>query len=268
MSKILDELKRIDSEDKVAIKNNKVVQESTLLLEAPKEDTSLLEEFGIDHQIRRVKVITDLSNRQKAIGELFESETYTGEQIRQLCCKHYLKMLPISFFRGNIPPELSKELKAFADKNNIILTGNRYNFFVLADFNQFTQDRHEDTESIDKAVKINFTPIIFYREGNREEIAKVDQVFTKVYSWGESNINWTRGLKFLFSGADANDAIPPIVRTIFAAFLLLLAMIFGAVGIIYVPVILIGLASIVIYSNLRFKITTDLLWNKAHAAHK
>ena len=146
MSYILDELNKINSEEQVSIDNNTLVKDSILLLSAPSEDHSLLEELGIDHQIKEVRNITNLSNKQKVMSDLLNTETYTGKQIRDLCWKYYLKLLPINLYRGSIPPEFVEKIKEFSEKNNIILTGNRTSFFILAPFEQFTEDPHGDND--------------------------------------------------------------------------------------------------------------------------
>ncbi len=268
MSKIIDALEKINSEDLVSIKNNKVIQESTLLLQAPKEDTTLLTNFGIDHQIRAVNKITALSNRQTAIAQLYGADTYTGKQIEELCCKYYLKLLPISYFRGNIPIELSEQIKTFAEKNNIVLTGADYKFFILAPYDQFTKERFEDDTAIVKASKIKSSPILFFREHDRAVVAETDHVFTKVYTWSDGNFSWLRGLKFLFNTDDTKVSIFPVLRTWFAMFLLTVGLLFGFSGHIFTPVVLFASASLVIYSNLFFNISSDILWNRTSENHK
>lgn len=262
------ELEKINSEEQYTIDNNEVIKQSTLLLEAPKEDTKLLEEFGIDHQIKAAEKITVLNNRQKAIGKLFGEKTYTGNQIKLLCNKYYLKLLPVRYFRGNIPVELSEKIREFADKNDIVLTGARYNFFILAPYTQFTKDPHNDEEDIKRGIKINSAPVLFYREGERDRIACEDEVFTQVYSWGDANFSNIRKYNFLFNdnvGKEKEE--PPVTRSILAIILLAIGFSFGLAGYVIFPLVVFITAAIVIYSNTLFTITPDTLWNKSTVNH-
>lgn len=182
---------KLDSElNKFSLKEDsnsvKEIQEATLLLEAPKESLAILEKINLDHQIHKNRKKVETSQKLKALEVLFNSKTYTGKQLKELCNFYDLKCLYAQEYKGKLDPELPNKLKEFEDTNNITLRAR--DCFILAISNSFNKDCEDSTSNC----------IFLYREGCSGK-AEENEVFNVIHSWGES-IKPIRKYKFLLAG--------------------------------------------------------------------
>lgn len=187
MSKSIIDVK-LDKINKVKLSNFKKNNETEiLLLEAPKEDLSLLKEIGFDFSLQEVENQKNQIDALIGLEKVYNKPVYLGEDIKKLCIEYDLRLLPVNKFKGNADSSLIKIIKDFAEnsKTDVSLMGYE-RFFILAPEEYFFSD---------KPVKSLKNCTIFYREENRHK-AYEDQKFIKIHSWGE-NYSPLRKFNFL-----------------------------------------------------------------------
>lgn len=179
---------KLDKINKAKLSNFKKNNETEiLLLEAPKEDLSLLKEIGFDFSLQEVEKEKNQIDALIGLEKIYNKPVYLGEDIKKLCIEYDLRLLPVNNFKGNADPSLIKIIKDFAEnsKTDVSLMGYE-RFFILAPEEYFFSD---------KPVKSLKNCTIFYREENRNK-AYEDQKFIKIHSWGE-NYSPLRKFNFL-----------------------------------------------------------------------
>ena len=166
---------------------------------APTESKEVLEQIGLTHQLRKSEEKVATQNALNHFKTKFETNTYTGDQIRTMCNVYDLKMLPSHNYKGQLDPSLVSVLKQFSDKNyetNKIVPRQR-DYFILA-----------PRESFENNCTGTGNVMFFYRETGESrssnEYAKSDEVFSLVHSWGE-DLKPIRKARFLFYSPMVKD---------------------------------------------------------------
>lgn len=165
-----------------------------LLLEAPSEDLSILHQIGLDYSLNIAKREKDNLEGIVALGKIYKSPVYLGEDLKELCNKHNLRLLRTDMFKGQIDTKLASIIRSFITNEDIhIDTQSPESFFLLAPEESFFESSKEMT---------NCT--LFYRSENNRGKALEHDKFVKVYSWG-NNYNWRRRFNFLLSNHDKSS---------------------------------------------------------------
>lgn len=252
ISEQLDQSNKRQLED---VNKNSLVQSNTLLLEAPStdaEDIELLKNFNISHQIDLAEKLKATENKKTHLKHLLNSPTYEGHQIKELCIKYSLKLLPIKYFKGNVPIELPKEINRFIHENNLNSSGTGHQFFVLAPRDHFVDTKRNDVseELIQNLSKKKGNYLLFYREGD-SDVSKAfpENVFNKVTNWG-GDTSYPNYRKFLFFTDKGN------IRSDWSICEnLILYLIFQSLGIIA------GLCDFVYFATFLFTLSLMLILN-------
>lgn len=257
---LLDKAREVKNKEINALEGNKVITEANLLLNAAQEeDTKILKELGLDHFISFKEEKEHNINALRVNESIYQTESFSGQQIKDLCITYNLKILPISKYNGKIPNDLVFAIKDFIkknEKNKVML--NREHFFILAPVESFKLSRHK--EPVPQPVD----PIVFYREpqDNWERRQKIheDDVLNTIHSWG-NDFTFFRKLRFLSSTSETSGA-STLTKSTLALIFLVVA--FFANMVAFVPAFIFTIISGSIIYNLFFKEQKiDELWNIA-----
>lgn len=262
-SKLLKELERKENRSKRNIANNAILKEDeTLLLEAHSEEQEILEALGLDHELQESKVLKNEQTRTRLIEEKYNKSSYSGAQIKSLCNKYDLRLLPTKRYGGTIPPELATAIKDFCAEQDLTIRQN--SFFILAPTELFKGQKH----------KAYADPILFYLEGSaesssshRDYVKEEDKLIT-VHNWG-NDFSLTRKYKWLLSTykyreSDTNNAL----RTLYMSLLILIGIIFQLLSGFEIPFLAVSLpilAVLAVFLGLSVDYKLDYInnnWNK------
>lgn len=257
MSKALKELKKVKEKEQKAVNGDSILQEATaILLNAHDEDTEMLGKIGLDHQLKYEKELTQDIRRTKRAEEIYQSDSFTGAQIKELCKTYFLKLLPVEYYNGSIPVDLPRVTRQFLEKAGIENYG-QHNFYILAPINQFNTI---------KKVPIQADPILFYRETDtgttRVRFARENDVFTRVHDWG-NDFTWVRKYAYLTSWYnDSSDEISVAASMVVCYFFLIASLVTGLVFAEFeLALFFMGIGLFIILSNIGEK-KIDREWNE------
>lgn len=172
--KLVKSLNKEREQREKLISGDKIVGDAKqLLLDSSKRDDKILKTLGLDHQITYTKKLQEDVQRTKAVSKIYNQVVFSKEDLHKLCNKYSLKVLPSHYYNGSIPPELSRKIEEFCEKNDIPVLGSK--FFIMAPEEQFNTI---------KQVPIQADPILFYSpEYNGHSLASSD-TFIQVHNWG------------------------------------------------------------------------------------
>jgi len=174
-------LKKLQSARKANVKENKnIISEVQLLLDtAGQEEREALRIVGLEHHVIHAENTRSVEIERKKFEEEYASSSFTETEIKDLCIKYDLRMLPTRLFVGKLDGEVASKLKAFVSKHKSEIGHYSDNFYVIAPPKAFKlEDQPVKPERID--------PILVYKvpgARNREEnqyilIHKWDKDFT------------------------------------------------------------------------------------------
>jgi len=168
----------------------KIEDQAQLLLAAPKEDIAILERVNMDYQIHKNRNIVAKRDKINAFKTLFNSQVYTGAQLRDMCDHYDLKCLKVSEYKGKLDAQLASKLKVFETEKNVTL--NSRNLFILAAAESFNKNNDNS----------NLNCIVLYSEHEKDYKGKleVEDVLTVIHSWGD-NFKSIRKYRFLMNAA-------------------------------------------------------------------
>lgn len=211
--KLKEELRRSkEKRNKDALEIEGIVEQTNqLLLSSHKEDEETKRALQIHSKVSYENEVTDTVKRLKIHDDIYKQESFSGAQIKQLCNKYDLRILPISEYTGKVPPELYRKVREFAEANkteNVLISDS--NFFILAPVELF------ETRKVRKI--LDKDPILFYKTpSNNTYSRKVDKsdVLINVYDWG-NDFSFLRKLRYLWNDHKeySNDGISNRTRTI------------------------------------------------------
>lgn len=192
MSKLVKELDILKEKKEKDFNGDHIVKQAeVLLLDSHNQDNVVLETLGLDHQIKYTKKLEIDYRRGKIAEETYNKKSYSGSDIKTLCNDYDLKMLPTSYYNGEIPSDLARIVSEFCESNNISMRPDC--FYILAPTEMFRTVKH---------VPRNLDPILFYKEPNstssRVEKAHKDDSFVNIHYWG-NDFSPLRKFRYLFS---------------------------------------------------------------------
>lgn len=235
----------------------KEIEKATLLLSAPEESKQVLVDIGLDYQLNKSKDKVRLKEALDLFKDRFQSNTYTGDQIRKLCNVYDLKMLNAAEYKGQLDPELTSKLKVFTDNNyeSFKVVPRRRDFFILSTRSSFEED-----------CKGESNVMFFYRESGDDRhdrsYAKTEDVFTLVHSWG-SDLKPLRKARFLFyCPSQKDDGIFSSSITILSILMFIIAVWSGLSNNIVSATCIAFLAGIVLFVNSINEKKYDERWNQ------
>jgi hypothetical protein len=167
---------------------NSLESAKTLLIGYSREQDEILKEAGLSSTNPADSTITDDYKRVKAAEATYKTECFTGAQIKELCHKYDLRMLPTTKYRGIVPPDTANHIKDFCDRNKFPISTRQ--LFMLAPTEMFGK----------KDFSYSGDLMLFYRTHTSDSYnpeAKEKDVFNQIHSWG-SEFNKSRKYWFLF----------------------------------------------------------------------
>ena len=156
-----------------------------LLLEAPKEDLSILNTIGLYHSVQEILDKKNDIDALIGLRKIYDSPVYLASDIKEICFKYNLRILKTDYYKGEIDLNAAKAIKKFSENNKQHVNLGVNNFFVLA-----------PTEDFFYPNKLS-SCTIFYRETNNSCNVLDGDKLIKVYSWGK-NYSEFRQLDFMF----------------------------------------------------------------------
>lgn len=259
-NKLLRELTKVQKEKEDSISGDEILQASkTLLLGAGSDDLHVLKALQLDHIHNYQTDLTSDIIRTKKAREIYETDVFTGSQVKELCTKFYLKICHVSDYNGPLTAELPRMVKEFCEKNNIDVQNDSGHFFILAPIEQFRNIKH---------VPVKQDPILFYRNPeknftSRDTHNKVTEecVLAQVYNWG-NDFSSLRKLMYMGNNTklETSSTTPSsILQTTVLFMLFTLASAFFPY--IIVTIILIFITSISAFGLAKKSFEIDTLWN-------
>ena len=254
--KLTKELKEAKQKEHAAIGEDSIIEQAeTILLQAHDEEVELLAELGLDHHIQYERKLTEDYRRTKKAEHIYATESFTGKQIKDICQKYYLKLLPVQYYNGSIPADLVRTINEFYKERNLG-TPKKNHLYILAPIEQFQNVKFVP----------QMDPILFYKEPDRHttrvEFAQEYHVFNQVHNWGD-DFTWKRRLMHMFNTSKLNSDEPTklfgTVASIAVFFLgAALGLIFSSFGIAFV---IMTAAAILNYLIGTEEAAIDKLWN-------
>lgn len=180
--------------DKVSEFNNVVAsKEKQLLLEAPTENLEIVKAIHLTHHLNKIEEERNKLAKYSHFKEQFESNVYSGADIKKLCNTYDLKLCRAEQFKGDINSELIEKINQFYKaheyeieklkedgsvkkvvKKSKVNTTPR-NFYILAPSECFLKDS-SNCENV----------TLFYREHSDTYEANEQDMFVEVHTWGNN----------------------------------------------------------------------------------
>lgn len=151
-----------------------------LLLEAANEDIQTYKEIGLNSNIF-IDAEESKAKRLAKAEAIYNQRTFEGSEIKDLCDKYYLKLLPISNYRGEFPSDLAKKIREYGETIGSTPKEMSGHLFILGPPNLFKTTKDK------KPVRLSRDPILFYREPNpqrREWDSTEEDIFMQICNWG------------------------------------------------------------------------------------
>ena len=261
MSKLVKELDILKEQKEKNFNGDHIVKQAeVLLLDSHNQDNVVLETLGLDHQIKYSKKLESDYNRSKIAEKMYKRKSYSGEEIKKICNDYDLKMLPTSYYNGEIPSDLARIVSEFCKENDILIKPNC--FFILAPTEMFRTVKH---------VPIKLDPILFYREPDKysshNNKADKNDTFVNIHYWGNDfspfrKFNYLLSRYARYDDDWSNRSRSILLLSIFIVFLLVNFLPF------YIPItielaILIPLTIVITGISLNYKNKyLNKLWNE------
>jgi hypothetical protein len=149
----------------------------TVLLEAYNEEKHILEDLDMSHN--KSNTCEDKKQRltnTRLFEEKFKKDSYTGHQVKEVCERYGLRVLPTSKYLGIIPSNFSTVVSEFKETNKLQLSS--YDFFVMAPEVCFEEKGKHSVADL----------TLFYRKSNEYSTYnnKIDEddVLVEIKTWG------------------------------------------------------------------------------------
>lgn len=187
---LIKELEKQKQKDFKELPENFLLQEvNQLLLSASSVENDVINKLGMIQNNPIEKKLKDDYVRTKKSEEIYNTSSFTGKQIKNLCDEYDLKCLQLTYFKGAYPPEMLRKINEFALENNIQIS--QTDWFIIAPSESFELQKH-----IPKPID----PIVLYRtdRNNSGWHAHEDDNFVQVYNWG-NDFMWHRKVNFMFN---------------------------------------------------------------------
>lgn len=239
-------------------KSNILGRVDQLLLDYDVQEAEILKSAGFKLNLNYEAKLKEDYNRTAAAEKVYNRPTFTGKQIRELCQLYDLKLLPTSFYRGNIDSNVAAEIDKFCNENKLPITN--ADLFILAPASSF--------ETVNKIIPKDTDPILFYRTDKKASWnfrADLDETFSQICNWG-NDFTELRKYRFLLDSSRdrGNDQVSSNRIKIFVLVLSALFL-FGMCLTQFLPAIIFALVlSTMAFINFLFLDTrtlNDQEWN-------
>lgn len=252
-TKLKEELKKVKTKENAPIESL-VDSVKSLLIGYSSEQDEILKQAGLSSNPVESRLTEDYK-RTKASEEVYKAESFTGTQIKELCNKYNLKMLPTTYYKGAVPADTADYLKEFCDKNKLAITNRE--LFMLAPVEMFNTKTVPDIQK---------DPILFYRtykQYNNQEAAEKD-VFSQVHNWGddfkESRKYWFLTDKLEHKGDDfSNNAKFTAYKVV--CFIFLIALLTGFTVFIGIMCFVLFIWTLMFLFSMSIELKNDEKWN-------
>lgn len=163
----------------------------TLLLEAHNKEQKIFKSLGFKSNSITTVHKNDVKRTAMA-KSIYGTISFLGKDLKKLCVEYDLKLLPTSYYNGDVPIEVAKLVDDFCEKHSVM--ANDQNFFILAPSEMFNNEKH---------IPRNMDPILFYREKNdngyrSSNFAVGSDLFTQIHNWG-NDFSFARKYRYLLS---------------------------------------------------------------------
>lgn len=161
-----------------------------LLLDAYQKEQEIFNSLGFKSN-SITKVHENDVKRTVMARSIYGKASFIGRDLKKLCVEYDLKLLPASYYNGDVPIEVARIVSDFCEKHSVL--PNSDNFFILAPSEMFNNE---------KFIPRNMDPILFYREKTsqwrHEDLAQEPELFTQIHNWG-NDFSFMRRYRFMIS---------------------------------------------------------------------
>lgn len=264
-NKLVKELEKLQEEKKSNIEMDSLLKASSqLLLGAADRDQQILSDLGLDHIHKYQRDLTEDIIRTQKAKEIYSRNTFTGEEVKMLCNKYYLKILPSELYKGIITADLAKVVEQFKESHPDVEI-NPLNFFILAPIELFKTVKHEPIQK----VPVNLDPILFYRipekgSSSRDTYKVVTEKCTlvQVYNWGNDFSEFRKYMNMFSDTVNHSEDTSPKAVTITGLSFIFLSLLFAIIlNTMIATIITAFIGCFILYVNTFTKKHIDRLWN-------
>ncbi len=177
--KVIDELgqKRDASIDEVnRIGIDMANSAKQLLLGAATDERDILRAAGLDTNIQEIENARGLNIERERFEGTYGQKVFTEEEVKSICHKYALKLLPTKYYKGGLDPVLASKILEFF-KNSKIDSRNyeaTQNLYIMAPAKAFNLTKKVNP------FRVTLDPVMFYRIHRRNE----DPMYVPVHQWG------------------------------------------------------------------------------------
>jgi hypothetical protein len=186
---ILKELEQNRDSSKKKVDN--VVKETQLLLECSEsKEREALRIAGLDHEIRIVDSERGRELERENSETHYGGKVFTQTEIRDLCMKYDLRLLPSRMFSGKIDPVLGKKISDFVEKHQNEMGNSSSDFYIMAPGHSFNLENRKPKPPR------NVDPVLLYKIPKKDE-------YVFIHKWGADFTVWRR-LRGMFFESDGS----------------------------------------------------------------
>jgi len=155
-----------------SINNSETFQgETQKLLEThDAKEKDALRRAGLDYQVKKIERGVGVEIDRQKIEEDYKNNTFTEDEIKEVCLKYDLRFLNTHYFKGSLDGKVSKKLKEFLEAHPEI-GHNSDSFFIIAPSKAFNLQDNK------KKPLFQLNPILVY------QIPKQDK-YVYIHKWG------------------------------------------------------------------------------------
>lgn len=224
-TKLTQELEKAQTKQYQELESEGILKKVDQLLIGHEEtQTKVLKDAGFRTPNQYESKLVEDYKRTEIANKIYSTKSYTGKQIKDICIKYDLRMLPTRYYQGAIDVDLADKIEDFLEKNNLAM--NEGEFFILAPVESF--------ETVEKIVPRNVDPILFYRtDKNRNRYstsAGEDETFTQIHNWGNDFTELRRWRFLLDQSKSKDDWSTNSMKTIFLILSVILTFIACIIG--------------------------------------
>jgi len=184
--------KELDRKREKSISNSDTFQgEAQKLIEThDTKEKDALRRAGLDYQVKKIEGNVGVEIERQQIEEEYGNDTFTEQEIKEICVKYDLRFLRTDYFQGSLDSKVSKKLKVFLEEHPEI--GDRSDsFFIIAPSKAFNLQDNE------KKPLFQLHPILVY------QIPKQDDKYVYIHKWG-FDFTFMRRLRGMFFESTMN----------------------------------------------------------------
>jgi len=212
MSEIKGIKEELESKRQMSVDKTENVPSVKLLMSGEDGDREILKRTGLDHDIKEAEKIKGLEIDRKNLEDTYKGFVFTEEEIKDICIKYDLRLLPTKHFRGDLDTEVAEKLKAFVAEHPEIGAVSE-SFYIIAPENSF------DLEYSDAKPSAKTDLILVYKvRTERGELEK----FVFIHKWGKEEFSSLRRLKGIFY-----ESTSSMTSVLMSAWTVIISTVFG-----------------------------------------